>query len=338
MTAPRHLPAVIALAALMTGCGSTGEHKSLVPLPWNHKVTPNHGPVLPPAGSGRGGYYKEDGPGRNIPPGLELVPDAIVRAEPYAKWANKPYSVFGQTYNPILHEEPFTQRGVASWYGVKFHGQRTSSGEPYDMYKMTAAHPTLPIPSYARVTSIATGKSVVVRINDRGPFHASRIIDVSYTAALKLGLLGKGSHDVEIERLFADDPSRLATLRRAATSLAQALSPAPAKAQALNVAPPPPDIAALMLEERVQSDSAASVQAAPAGFYVQLGAYSRAEKAQDMRRQLADAGVALGTLEVAPAGSVHRLYGGPFETRAQAQDAARALPAGLGLKPIVVKR
>jgi rare lipoprotein A len=328
MTAPRYLPAVIALAALMTGCGSTGEHKSLVPLPWNHKVTPNHAPVLPAAGSGRGGYYKDDGPGRNIPPGLELVPDAIVRAEPYAKWANKPYSVFGQTYNPILHEEPFTQRGVASWYGVKFHGQRTSSGEPYDMYKMTAAHPTLPIPSYARVTSIATGKSVVVRINDRGPFHASRIVDVSYTAALKLGLLGKGSHEVEIERLFADDPGRLATLRRAATSLAQAL----------NVTPAPPDIAAMMLEDRVQSASAATVTATPAGFYLQLGAYSRADKAQDMRRQLADAGVALGTLEVAPVGSVHRLYGGPFETRAQAQEAARALPSGLGLKPIVVKR
>ena len=346
MTAPRHLPAVIALAALMTGCGSTGEHKSLVPLPWNHKITPNHGPVLPPAGSGRGGYYKDDGPGRNIPPGLELVPDAVVRAEPYAKWANKPYSVFGQTYNPILHEEPFTQRGVASWYGVKFHGQRTSSGEPYDMYKMTAAHPTLPIPSYARVTSIASGKSVVVRINDRGPFHASRIVDVSYTAALKLGLLGKGSHEVELERLFAEDPGRLATLRRAATSLAQALIPAPAKAQPLNVTPPPPDIATLMLDERVQPGSAASRQAAPAtataatvaGFYLQLGAYSRAEKAQDMSRQLADAGVALGTLEVAPAGSVHRLYGGPFETRAQAQEAARALPSGLGLKPIVVKR
>ena len=350
MTAPRHLPAVIALAALMTGCGSTGEHKSLIPLPWNHKITPNHQPVLPPAGSGRGGYYKDDGPGRNIPPGLELVPDAVVRAEPYAKWANKPYSVFGQTYNPILHEEPFSQRGVASWYGVKFHGQRTSSGEPYDMYKMTAAHPTLPIPSYARVTSIATGKSVVVRINDRGPFHASRIIDVSYTAALKLGLLGKGSHDVEIERLFADDPSRLATLRRAATSLAQALIPGPAKAQPLNVTPPPPDIAAMMLDVRVQSDSTASRQAEPAlanataaaatgaGFYLQLGAYSRAEKAQDMSRQLADAGVALGTLEVAPAGSVHRLYGGPFETRAQAQEAAKSLPSALGLKPIVVKR
>jgi rare lipoprotein A len=336
MTAPRLLPAVIALAALMTGCGSTGERKPLVPLPWHHKMSANHGDVaLPPAGSGRGGYYKDDGPGREIPPGLELVPDAIVRAEPYAKWANRPYSVFGQTYNPILHEEPFTQRGVASWYGVKFHGQRTSSGEPYDMYKMTAAHPTLPIPSYARVTSIATGKSVVVRINDRGPFHASRIVDVSYTAALKLGLLGKGSHEVEIERLFPTDPTQVATLRRAATSQAQALS----------VAPAPPDIATLMLEDRVTSSSAAAVKpaqeaaaATPAGFWLQLGAYSRADKAQEMSRQLADAGVALGSLEVAPVGTVHRLYGGPFGTRAEAQQAAKALPSELGLKPIVVKR
>lgn len=334
MTAPRHLPAVLVLATLLTGCGSTGEHKSLIPPPWNHKITAKHDDVaLPAAGSGRGGYYKDDGPGRNIPPGLELVPDAIVRAEPYAKWANRPYSVFGRTYNPILHEEPFTQRGVASWYGVKFHGQRTSSGEPYDMYKMTAAHPTLPIPSYARITSVASGKSVVVRINDRGPFHASRIVDVSYTAALKLGLLGKGSHEVELERLFPSDPSRLATARRAATSQAQTLSATPA----------PPDIATLMLEDRVQADAAPAasglVPATPtAGFYLQLGAYSRADKAQQMSRLLADAGVAVGNLEVAPAGSVHRLYGGPFGSRAEAQQAAQALPSGLGLKPIVVKR
>jgi rare lipoprotein A len=327
----------------MTGCGSTGEHKPLIPLPWHHKVTPPKGDIaLPAAGSGRGGYYKDDGPGRDIPPGLELVPDAIVRDEPYSKWANRPYSVFGRTYNPILHEEPFTQRGVASWYGVKFHGQRTSSGEPYDMYKMTAAHPTLPIPSYVRITSVATGKSVVVRINDRGPFHASRIVDVSYTAALKLGLLGKGSHEVELERLFPNDPARAATERRAATS----------QAQALDATPAPPDIATLMLEERMSSSSAATVQAAPAqglasaaaaaGFWLQLGAYSRADKAQDkaqeMSRQLADAGVSVGSLEVAPAGSVHRLYGGPFGTRAQAQEAAKALPSELGLKPIVVKR
>ena len=343
VTAQRSLPVVIALAALMTGCGTTEGNKTLVPLPWKHKVTKPGAinPKLPPANSGRGGYYKDDGPGTDIPDGLEFTPDAVVKAEPYAKWANRPYSVFGQSYTPLLNEEPFVQKGVASWYGVKFHGQKTSSGEPYDMYKMTAAHPTLPIPSYARITHVATGRSVVVRINDRGPFHASRVVDVSYTAALKLGLLGKGSHEVEIERLFPGDEIRLASERRAATSAAQAAAPA---------ADVPPEIAALMLEDRMQSDSAAVAQALPAvaaaakagkasgQFYLQLGSFSQADKAQEMGRLLADAGLALGDIEVVPSGSVNRLYGGPFESRAAAQEAARGLPSGLGIKPIVVKR
>jgi rare lipoprotein A len=340
----RFLPAVIALAvaALTTGCSTTadGEHKSLIPLPWKHKVATRHGdidptlPKLPAAGSGRGGYYQDDGPGDNPPPGLRDLPDAVVKYEPYAKFANKPYSVFGQTYTPLINDEPYTQRGVASWYGVKFHGQRTSSGEPYDMYKMTAAHPTLPIPSYARVTSLDSGKSVVVRINDRGPFHSDRIVDVSYTAALKLGLLGKGSHRVEIERLFPDDPTRIATVRRAATSVAQ-------------TAPAPAEIAALMLEDRVAMDSAAVARAQPetsgpaaapaSGYYLQLGAYGRLGKAEEMSEMLKKSGMAQA-IEVVRSGSVNRLYSGPFETRAMAQEAARALPSSLGLKPIVVRR
>jgi rare lipoprotein A len=338
------LPTVIALAsaALMTGCGTTadGEHKSLIPLPWKHKVATRHGdidptlPKLPAAGSGRGGYYQDDGPGDNPPAGLRDLPDAVVKYEPYAKFANKPYSVFGQTYTPLINDEPFSQRGVASWYGVKFHGQRTSSGEPYDMYKMTAAHPTLPIPSYARVTSLDSGKSVVVRINDRGPFHSDRIVDVSYTAALKLGLLGKGSHQVEIERLFPEDPTRIASVRRAAASAAQ-------------TAPAPAEIAALMLEDRVAMDSAAVARAQPEaasatttpapGFYLQLGAYGRAGKAEEMSEMLKKSGVSQA-IEVVRSGSVNRLYSGPFETRAMAQEAARTLPTSLGLKPIVVRR
>ncbi|UUZ51690.1 septal ring lytic transglycosylase RlpA family protein [Massilia sp. B-10] len=155
-------------------------------------------PQLPPAGSGRGGYYKDDGPGVAPPPKLDEIPDAEVKAEPYARYANRPYVVFGKTYTPMLDEQPFVQKGMSSWYGKKFHGQRTSSGEIYDMYKMTAAHPTLPIPSYARITNSDNGKQVVVRINDRGPFHSSRIVDVSYTAALKLGLLSKGSGHVTL--------------------------------------------------------------------------------------------------------------------------------------------
>ncbi len=338
----RFLPAVIALAsaALMTGCSTTadGEHKSLIPLPWKHKVATRHGdidptlPRLPAAGSGRGGYYQDDGPGDNPPAGLRDLPDAVVKYEPYAKFANKPYSVFGQTYTPLINDEPYTQRGVASWYGVKFHGQRTSSGEPYDMYKMTAAHPTLPIPSYARVTSLDSGKSVVVRINDRGPFHSDRIVDVSYTAALKLGLLGKGSHRVEIERLFPDDPARIATVRRAATSAAQAA---------------PLEITALMLEDRVAIDSAAVARTQPeaagsaaapvSGYYLQLGAYGRSGKAEEVSEMLKKSGVSQA-IEVVRSGAVNRLYSGPFETRAMAQEAARALPSSLGLKPIVVRR
>jgi rare lipoprotein A len=350
----RLLPALIATMAMTSGCSTTenGEHKSLIPLPWKHKVTANHGadvPKLPSAGSGRGGYYQDDGPGANPPPGLRDVPDAVVKYEPYAKFANRPYTVFGTTYTPLPGDEPYTKRGVASWYGVKFHGQRTSSGEPYDMYKMTAAHPTLPIPSYARITSMETGQSVIVRVNDRGPFHSDRLIDVSYTAALKLGLLGKGSHQVEVERLFPDDGTRLATLRRAATSQAQAL--------------PPADIAALMLEDRMQMESAAIArpQAAPAassvaastaasaaassaapapsasGFYLQLGAFGREGKAAEMSALLRQSGVD-GAIEVVRSGSLERLYSGPYPTRAMAQEAARALPTSLGLKPIVVRR
>jgi rare lipoprotein A len=341
--------AVMALAvvALVTGCSSTGEHKPLIPLPWHHK-SPDQAkinadlPHLPPAGSGRGGYYQDDGPGENPPAGLADTPDAVVKYEPYIKFANKPYSVLGQSYTPLVNDEPFTQRGVASWYGVKFHGQRTSSGEPYDMYKMTAAHPTLPIPSYARVTSLESGKSVIVRINDRGPFHTDRVIDVSYTAALKLGLLGKGSHQVEIERLFPDDPARLATRRRAATSAAEAL-------------PAPPEIAALMLDDHAQVDGpgAAVLPLTPApaasatadtgaaapksGFYLQLGAFGRAGKAEEVGALLKKANASL-VLEVVHAGALDRLLSGPYETRALAQQAARTLPASLGIKPIIVQR
>jgi len=149
----------------------------------------------------KGGYYKDDGPHERPPAGLDAIADATPRAEPLHRYANRPYTVFGKDYRPLSSVQPFRQRGMASWYGKRFHGQKTSSGEPYDMYKMTAAHPTLPIPSYARVTNLANGRSVVVRINDRGPFHAGRVIDLSYVAAYKLGYIAAGSAQVEVEAI-----------------------------------------------------------------------------------------------------------------------------------------
>jgi rare lipoprotein A len=148
-----------------------------------------------------GGYYLDDGPEANPPANLDAVPDAVPRDEPLNRFANRPYVALGNTYTPLTERRVYREEGLASWYGRRFQGKKTASGEPYDMYAMTAAHPTLPIPSYARVTSLDSGKSVVVRINDRGPFHSDRIIDLSYTAAHKLGFLGRGSARVRVESI-----------------------------------------------------------------------------------------------------------------------------------------
>ena len=123
------------------------------------------------------------------------------RVEPLHKYANRPYTALGREYVPMTSLQPFRQRGIASWYGTRYHGQKTSSGELYDMYAMSAAHPTLPIPSYARVTNLANGRSVVVRINDRGPFRSARVIDLSYVAAHRLGFIQAGQAQVEVEAI-----------------------------------------------------------------------------------------------------------------------------------------
>ena len=147
-----------------------------------------------------GAYYKNDGPGAHIPSNLANIPDAVPKVDPLRPAANKPYRAFGVTYVPLDLESRYHETGLASWYGRRYHGKRASVGEPYDMYAMTAAHPTLPIPSYVRVANPANGASVVVRITDRGPFHPGRIIDLSYTAAYKLGVL-QSVTPVEVELL-----------------------------------------------------------------------------------------------------------------------------------------
>ena len=153
----------------------------------------------------RSGGAGRDGPDPRPPGGLAQVPDATPRIEPIRSGGpNKPYSVLGRSYTPLQGDATYTASGLASWYGRKFQGLPTSSGEPYDMYAMTAAHPTLPIPSYARVRNPANGREVIVRINDRGPFHEGRVIDLSYTAALKLDLL-RGVAPVEVRRITADE-------------------------------------------------------------------------------------------------------------------------------------
>ena len=273
-------------------------------------------PALPAAGSGRGGYYQDDGPGANPPDDLHALPDAVPRVEPYLARNSRPYVVFGQTYTPITEDVPLRQRGVGSWYGKKFQGQKTSSGELYDMYQMTAAHPTLPIPSYVRVTNLVNGNQVIVRVNDRGPFHSSRIIDLSYVAALKLGYLDKGSSELEVERLLPDDIARIQSEKQSEKQLLAATQP--------------------------QTPSTAAEPGANGsdnGFYLQLGAYGQAYNAHSMRSQLAQnwAGT-LQPIEVVQAGALYRLYSGPYMNLTQAQQAAQKMQSSGAAVPFIVQR
>lgn len=322
------------------------------------KTSSSQVPALPPAGSGRGGYYMDDGPGSNPPAGLLDIPDPEPQVEPYSKRGNNPYVVFGKNYTPITDERPFKQSGVGSWYGKKFHGQKTSSGEIYDMYKMTAAHPTLPIPSYVRVTNLNNGKQVIVRVNDRGPFHSSRIIDLSYIAALKLGYLDKGSSQLEVERLLPEEIERIAQSKgqqervpvQAASTMESPdaiemmlsrggggrLSPA-ATSDKVNT-----EISSVTLNGQSDVPSMSPSIVAPGtgnaiapGFYIQWGAYTQSGNAEIARAKVQ--GMAL-PIEVVEYGRFYRLQSGPFPTRAEAATAALQLQRTAGLKPLIVQR
>jgi rare lipoprotein A len=219
----------------------------------------------------QGGFFREDGPPEHVPPDLLATPDAVPRDEPFNPYANRPYVALGRTYVPDTSGAPFHQRGIASWYGRQFQGNRTASGEPYDMFAMSAAHPTLPIPSYARVTSTRDGRSVIVRINDRGPFVHDRIIDLSYAAAARLGLAGPGSGEVEVERIV---PAQIAHGLPSATPVGQGV---PAEAA------PDPIARIATAEDPPPAQSAASGPS----WSVQLGVFKIATNAEALRDRLA---------------------------------------------------
>lgn len=217
---------LLGLILSLNACGGLSGHRS------SSRPGSQTGPMAaPPAESSQikpakkgGAYYQDDGPGDQLPANLDAIPEPIPQVEPLARGANQPYNVLGQDYVPLTRLQPFQQRGMASWYGRKFHGQKTSNGEIYDMYGMTAAHPILPIPSYARVTRVATGRSLIVRVNDRGPFLSNRVIDLSFTAAHKLGLANAGSAEVIVEQLLPDEIARLQRERETAQTILVAYS------------------------------------------------------------------------------------------------------------------
>lgn len=293
----------IALCLILAACGGGGN------------VKPEKPGAPPPASTSKGGgYYLDDGPGDNPPPNIDSIPDAVPRAEALSPRANRPYSALGKRYTPATEYQPYKERGIASWYGKRYHGQKTSSGEVYDMYGMSAAHPTLPLPSYARVTNPANGRSVIVRINDRGPFHDNRLIDLSYAAAYKLRLLDSGSGEVIVEAI---DTRPNAAAVEAPTAAA---SPAPAMPEAAT-AP-------------TTSDAVP-----PSGIYVQVGAFKYQDNADRLRENLQQKQLA----ENVPLQSwynkgTYRVRLGPYTSRQDAEQAAARIKQALGTSAIVINQ
>ncbi len=252
-----------------------------------------------------GAYYKDDGPAAATPSDLDQMPDAQPRDEPLHRFANRPYNVFGVDYKPLTSLTTLRQRGIASWYGRKFHGQKTAIGEMYDMFAMTAAHPTAPLPSFARVTHARSGKTVIVRINDRGPFHAGRIVDLSYAAAHRLGIAQGGSGEVEFELLQPPFSGITSAPRPSAfpAPIASVVQVAP------QVEPQPP------LQPGAQRE-----------YFVQLGAFGNFANAQAFQQHM---GTELNILpRVQQINSLYRVRLGPYptlESATEARDSAQSV-------------
>lgn len=232
----------------------------------------------------------DGGPSR--PLDVSHIPDAVPRWEPRTRAGNSnPYTVLGETYYLVENTTDFRQQGYASWYGTKFHGQLTANGEIYNMYGMTAAHKTLPIPSYVRVTNQDNGKSVVVRINDRGPFHGGRIIDLTYTAAKKLGFVAQGTAPVIVEYIETSPPQFAQTPRPTGPELLPTTPTAPAAPKPVNSAG----------------------YAIPENTFLQVGAFSSATAARTLQKRLRQLTNYPVVIKTAAADELLRVQVGPFK-------------------------
>ncbi len=290
----------------------------------------NSSQTATPAGQGGGGYYKDDGPGDNPPADLAGIPDAVPKPEPFHRGTSKPYTALGRDYVPLTEARGYKATGLASWYGRRYHGKATAIGEPYDMYAMSAAHPTLPIPSYVRVTNPGNGRSVVVRVNDRGPFHPDRLIDLSYTAAWKLDIL-RGVTPVEVEFI---DPAAFQQPVVATTPLPATGGGETAKAQVLALPTPLPESAPATVPPPPIVAPAQSTPATVPSAYLQIGAFANAESAEKLIRQVKERlGSSLPGVHRFDANGLVKVQVGPYQNHAVAESAAIALELETGVRP-----
>lgn len=262
-----------------------------------------------------GGYYLDDGPGDNPPENIDAIPDATPKVETFYVRANQPYIALDNKYTPMTTLLPYKEKGIASWYGKRYHGKKTSMGEIYDMYGMTAAHPILPIPCYVRVTNTENGKSVIVRINDRGPFKKDRVIDLSYAAAYKLRLSEKGSGPVEVELI---DPGQFSALKKKPDAMNEKLKEKEVNASQIKTS-----------EGVITSEP----------LYIQAGAFKNEKNADLLLKQLTEM-----DLENAPplkkqfSEDLFHVVIGPFNSRDVANSVAYLIKSKINISIFVVAK
>ncbi|WP_020183171.1 septal ring lytic transglycosylase RlpA family protein [Methylotenera sp. 1P/1] len=313
-----HFFYIVVVTLLLSACGGQQTTRPAPPSPPAEQPDnstgqpPTKAPSTPPAEVDTpGGYYMDDGPEANPPSNLDDIPDATPKEEPINPAAMRPYQALGETYVPMKSYAPFKQAGIASWYGKRFHGRKTSNGETYNMYAMTAAHPTLPLPSYVKVTNPKNGRTVIVRVNDRGPFKHSRIIDLSYAAAYKLRILDRGSAHVEIE----------------------AVNAASYAAQNKNATPVPKPVETTA---NPANSSSETVQNITTPFFVQVGAFKLEANANALRQKIQNLGIASSKdINHVYNSQLYRLKLGPYPSRSKASQIAADIKQRLNINSII---
>jgi rare lipoprotein A len=317
----------------LIACGGEQSTKSTTrPAPPVAANKPATAPSSPPAASGGatkpGGYYLDDGPGDNPPKDIDSIANASPKKEPLLARANRPYKALGTTYTPNSSYEPYKQRGVASWYGKRYHGKKTSSGEVYDMYSMSAAHTTLPLPSYVKVTNPANGRAVIVRVNDRGPFKSNRIIDLSYAAAYKLRFSNQGSTLVEVEAIDPDNVASFALPVETAK---------PASATITNVATMPVATRIATASPPVKAPvSSADSNAFTSGYFIQAGAFKNEANANTLMAKIQGLDISQNAgINSVYNNGLYRIKLGPYSSKSEADQVAASIRKQLNTSTIV---
>lgn len=303
-------------AMCLVACASKSTVKP-TPAPSANKpaTASSSAPVDASSSNKAGGYYLDDGPGANPPQDMDSIPNAVPRKESLLDRSNKPYKALGAVYTPMTRYQPYKVSGVASWYGKRYHGKKTSSGEVYDMYSMSAAHPTLPLPSYVKVTNPANGRFVVVRVNDRGPFKHNRVIDLSYAAAYKLRFSAQGSTLVEVEAIDSSDVKSYSQLTNA-----------PAVATATPVA--------TSIASSNDTNASATVQ-----YFIQAGAFKNEVNAQSLMKKIQGMAIEQNAgFNSEYNNGLYRLKLGPYANKLEADQVAAVIRAKLNTPAIIINQ